>query len=37
MPGTTWKDLEDILFKLDAIITLLRQIRDNQTNGQGNT
>lgn len=37
MPGTTWKDLEDILFKLDAIITLLRQIRDNQDKGQGNT
>ncbi len=37
MPGTPWKDLENILFKLDQIITLLQQIKANQDKGQGNT
>ena len=38
MAGTTWKDLQDILFKLDAIIVLLQQIKNNQSgsNGQEN-
>lgn len=37
MPGTTWKDLESVLFKLDQIIALLQQIKANQEKGQGNT
>lgn len=37
MAGTTWKDLQDVLIKLDVIIELLQQIKANQTNGKENT